>query len=75
MCRLRERDWLAETQKWGRPMSLGLGQPGRVVRQEAYEAGRAALMKGPESTQMVEKSTDQFPNSVYCQRFQKVECY
>lgn len=43
----------------------GLWRAGRVVREEADQAGRAALKKGPESTQMVEKSTEQFPDSVW----------
>lgn len=47
-------------------MSLDQTEPGRVVREELEEASRAALRESLDSTKVVEKSTEQFPDYAYC---------
>lgn len=49
-----------------RPMSLDQTEPGRVVREELEEASRAALRESLDSTKVVGKSTEQFPDYAYC---------
>ena len=43
-------------------MALDQTEPGRVVREELEEASRAALRESLDSTKVVEKSAEQFPD-------------